>query len=195
MKSRARVVAFLLSISASLPAQTVIDRIVAVVGKEIITESELTERTTMFALQNRLDPSKPELRKQMLDGMISEKLLLAQSFIDSIEVTDDEVTQALDQQLDGIIRQLGSQQRVEQYYGMPLSRIRREFREDMRKQLLVQRLRQTREQTIQATRRQAAECYESHKDRLPQLPEEFDVSNIFLLPKPDSAIEQQTRQK
>ncbi len=176
-----------------LAAQTVIDRIVAVVGKEIITESELTERTTLFALQNRLDASKPELRKQMLDGMISEKLLLAQSILDSVEVTEQEITQALDQQLDGIIRQLGSQQRVEQYYGMPLSRIRREFREDMRKQLLVQRLRQTREQSIQVTRRETEEFYESYKDSLPQVPEEYDVSNIFLLPKPDSSIEQQTR--
>ena len=194
MKSRARVVAFLLSISASLPAQTVIDRIVAVVGKEIITESELTERTTLFALQNRLDPAKPDLRRQMLDGMIGEKLLLAQSILDSIAVTDDEVTQALDQQLDGIVRQLGSQQRVEQYYGMPLSRIRREFREDMRKQLLVQRLRQTREQGIQVTRRETEEFYEAYRDSLPQVPEEFEVSNIFVLPKPDSAVEQQTRQ-
>lgn len=195
MKSLKAALILLLLLTQALTAQTVIDRIIAVVGKEIITESELTERTTLFALQNRLDPSKPELRKQMLDGMISEKLLLAQSFIDSIEVTDDEVTQALDQQLDGIIRQLGSQQRVEQYYGMPLSRIRREFREDMRKQLLVQRLRQTREQTIQVTRRETEEFYESYKDSLPQVPEEFDVSNIFLLPKPDSAIEQQTRRK
>jgi len=194
MKSRARVVAFLLSISASLPAQTIIDRIVAVVGKEIITESELTERTTLFALQNHLDPAKPDLRRQMLDGMIGEKLLLAQSILDSIAVTDDEVTQALDQQLDGIVRQLGSQQRVEQYYGMPLSRIRREFREDMRKQLLVQRLRQTREQGIQVTRRETEEFYEAYRDSLPQVPEEFEVSNIFVLPKPDSAVEQQTRQ-
>jgi peptidyl-prolyl cis-trans isomerase SurA len=194
MKSASAILIFLLSFYAALPAQTMIDRIVAVVGKEIITESELTERTTLFALQNRLDATKPELRRQMLDGMISEKLLLAQSILDSVVVSDDEVTQALDQQLDGIVRQLGSQQRVEQYYGMPLSRIRREFREDMRKQLLVQRLRQTREQTIQVTRRETEEFYESYKDSLPQVPEEFLVGNIFVLPKPDSAIEQKTRQ-
>ncbi len=194
MKSASIVLLLTVSFAGLLPAQTTIDRIVAVVGKEIITESELYERTTLFALQNRLDASKPELRRQMLDGMISEKLLLAQSILDSVVVSEDEVTQALDQQLDGIVRQLGSQQRVEQYYGMPLSRIRREFREDMRKQLLVQRLRQTREQAIQVTRRETEEFYESYKDSLPRVPEEFQVNNIFVLPKPDSAIEQKTRQ-
>jgi peptidyl-prolyl cis-trans isomerase SurA len=64
----------------------------------------------------------------------------------------------------------------------------------MRKQLLVQRLRQSREQTIQVTRRETEEFYESYKDSLPQVPEEFLVGNIFVLPKPDSAIEQKTRQ-
>ena len=193
MKSVLGISLLFLFLSPMLRSQTVIDRIVAIVGKEIVTESELAERTTLFALQNRLDATKPELRRQMLDGMISEKLLLAQAILDSVTVTDDEVTQSLDQQLDGIIRQLGSQQRVEQYYGMPLSRIKREFRDDMRKQLLVQRLRQTREQSIQVTRRETEEFYESYRDSLPQVPEEYKISNIFVLPKPDSAIEQQTR--
>lgn len=193
MKSVLGMFVFLFVFGSTLRSQTVIDRIVAVVGKEIITESELTERTTLFALQNRLDAKKPELRLQMLDGMISEKLLLAQSILDSVTVTDEEVTQSLDQQLDGIIRQLGSQQRVEQYYGMPLSRIKREFRDDMRKQLLVQRLRQTREQSIMVTRRETEEFYESYRDSLPQVPEEYEISNVFILPKPDSSVEQQTR--
>jgi peptidyl-prolyl cis-trans isomerase SurA len=193
MKSVLGMLVFFFFFGSALRSQTVIDRIVAVVGKEIVTEAELTERTTLFALQNRLDATKPELRLQMLDGMIGEKLLLAQAILDSVTVTDEEVTQSLDQQLDGIIRQLGSQQRVEQYYGMPLSRIKREFREDMRKQLLVQRLRQTREQTILVTRRETEEFYESYRDSLPQVPEEYEISNIFGLPKPDSSVEQQTR--
>ena len=183
-----------LGISAAL-SQTRIDRIVAVVGKEIITEAELAERTTLVALQNRLDPKKPGFREEMLDNMINEKLLLAQAILDSVTVTDDEVTQALDQQLNNIVRQLGSQQRVEQYYGMPLSRIRREFREDMRKQLLVQRLRQTREAKIQITRREVEEFYESYVDSLPQVPDQFELTNIFMIPKADSLVEQQIRRR
>lgn len=178
-----------------LPAQTVIDRIIAVVDKEIITESELQERTNLVALQNRLDASKPELRKQILDGMIAEKLILAQALLDSVTVTDEEVTQALEQQIQNLVRQAGSTDRVEQYYGMPISRIRREFRDDMKKQLLVQKIRQTREAAIQVSHREVEEFYETYKDSLPRVPDQFELNNIFLVPKPDSSVEHHTRER
>ncbi len=173
-------------------AQTVLDRIVAVVDDEIITESELAERVNMVVFQNRMESPTPELRHQVLDAMINDKLLLAQARLDSVEVSNDEVTQALDQQIQNLVRQAGSEQRVEEYYGMPISRIRREFREEMRKQLLISRVRQTREASIQISRREVEEFYTSYKDSLPVVPEELDLSNIFIVPKPDTTLEQQT---
>jgi parvulin-like peptidyl-prolyl isomerase len=77
----------ILLIPSTLSAQTLIDRIVAVVDKEIITESELSERVSFLAMQNRIDPNQKGLRAQVLDGLISDKLILAQALIDSIEVT------------------------------------------------------------------------------------------------------------
>ena len=175
--------------------QTVIDRIIAVVDKEIITESELAERVNLIALQNKLDASKPELRKQVLDAMITEKLILAQAILDSVDVSDAEVTQALDQQIQNLVRQAGSEQRIEQYYGMPISRIRREFRDEVRKQILVQRIRQTRESSILVARREVEEFYQTYRDSLSRVPEEFELSNVYISPKPDSALEYRTRQK
>lgn len=176
-----------------LQAQTRLDRIIAVVDKEIITESELTERVTLSALQNRLDPNDPELRKDILDALIAEKLVLAQAYIDSIQVTDDEVTRQLDQQINALIQRAGSQERLEQIYGMPLARIKRESREIMRKQMLVARVRQAKEGTIQISRREVEDFFHAYKDSLPSIPEEFELSHIFVVPKPDTAIEQQTR--
>jgi len=172
--------------------QRVIDRIVAVVDKEIITESELNERVNMLLFQSKMESATPEMRRDVLNSMIADKLILAQAIIDSIEVGDDEVNQALDQQISNLIRQAGSEQRVEEYYGMPISRIRREFRDDMRKQLVIQRMRQTREATIQVTRREVEEFYETYRDSLPRVPEEVELSNIFLLPKADSALQVQS---
>lgn len=172
--------------------QTIIDRIIAVVDKEIITESELRERLALVAMQNRLDPTSPELRNQVLDGMITEKLVLAQAILDSVVVTDDEVSSALDQQLQNIVRQAGSEARVEQFYGMPLSRIRREYRDDIRKQLLVQRVRQTREAGMIVSRREMEEFFTTFQDSLPRVPDQYELSNIFVTPKPDSQVEQQS---
>jgi peptidyl-prolyl cis-trans isomerase SurA len=182
-----------LLIPAALPAQTLVDRIVAVVDKEIITESELNERVTFLALQNRIDPNQPGLRMQVLDGLISDKLVLAQALIDSVEVTDDEVTRALDQQIANFVRQVGSEQRVEQMYGKSISRIKREYRTDIKNQLLVQKIRQQREAALAVTHREVEDFFISFKDSLPQVPEEFELSHLYIVPKPDTSVELKTR--
>lgn len=191
----ALVMIVLVSCATRLVAQTAVDRIVAVVDKEIITESDLQERLSYIAMQNRVDPKTPGLRKQVLDGMIADKLVLAQAFIDSVTVTDEEVNRMLDQQFQNFVRQAGSEQRLEQIYGKPVARMKREYKPEMRKQLLIQRVRQQREANIQITRREAEEFYESYKDSLPKVPEELDLSHIYIIPKPDSSLEAQTRRK
>jgi len=101
----------------------------------------------------------------------------------------------LDQQFQNFIRQAGSEQQLEKVYGKPIARMKREYKPEMRKQLLIQRVRQQREANIQITRREAEEFYESYKDSLPKVPEELDLSHIFIIPKPDSALEEQSRKK
>ena len=182
-----------LLIPAALSAQTLVDRIVAVVDKEIITESELNERVTFLAVQNRIDPNQTGLRMQVLDGLVSEKLILAQALIDSVEVTEDEVTRGLDQQIANFVRQVGSEQRVEQMYGKPIGRIKREYRTEIKNQLLVQKIRQQREAAISVTHREVEDFFVSFKDSLPQVPEEFELSHIYIVPKPDTAVETKTR--
>ncbi|MEX0736344.1 MAG: peptidylprolyl isomerase [Bacteroidota bacterium] len=176
-----------------LHAQVLIDKVAAVVDKEIITESDVAERLAMIAMQNRLDAADPELKKQVLESMVSEKLILAQAILDSVTVTEEEVTRTLDQQFQNIIRQAGSEQRVEELYGKPVSRLKREYRPEMKKQLLIQRIRQQREASMLVSRREVEEFYEAYKDSLPSVPEELELSHIFLKPKPDTTQEETTR--
>ncbi len=179
--------------TAGLSAQTLVDKIVAVVDKEIITESELNERVVFLAAQNHLDPGQADLRAQVLDGMISEKLVLAQAIIDSVEVTDDEVARALDQQIANFVRQIGSEQRVEQLYGKSISRIKRDYRNDVKNQLLVQKVRQQREANITISHHEVEDFFTSFKDSLPQVPEEYQLSHIYIVPRPDTSVEAKTR--
>jgi peptidyl-prolyl cis-trans isomerase SurA len=185
---------FLLS-NSFLSAQTLLDRIVAVVDREIITESELNERLQFVAIQNRIDPSMPGLKKQVLDAMVEEKLMLAQAKIDSVEVKDEEVTRTLDMQIQNLVRQVGSEKQLEQLYGKSIARIKREYRDEIRNQLLMQRVRQQQEDKINVTRREVEEFFAVYKDSLPPVPEEFTISHILMFPKPDSTVEQKTRQE
>jgi peptidyl-prolyl cis-trans isomerase SurA len=168
---------------AGAPAQETLDKIAAVVDNEVILLSELDAQVQFFVLNNRLDSNTPGVREQVLESMITEKLILAKAIEDSVAVTDDEVQQQLDAVIQQRIQQVGSESRLEELYGMPLSRIRREFRDDMRKQLLAQRTRQQKFGSLQVGRFEVEEFYRSYRDSLPRVPEEVQLAHIFVTPR------------
>ncbi len=167
---------------------TVIDRIVAVVDKEIITQSDLDYAVLSVAMQNKVDPKSPEVQSQVLDELINEKLILAQAELDSVTVTDDEVTDRLDQQIKLLAQQYGSEQKLEEVYKMPVSKMKREFRDEIRKRLLIQKIRQQRQANINVSRLDVEQFFEANKDSLPIIPKQYELSHIYLQPKPDTAV-------
>lgn len=185
----------LFGIPGLVESQTPIDRIVAIVGKEIITLSDLNLTIQSMAMQNRIDLNSPGLRDRVLDGLINEKLILAQAIEDSVVVTNDEVTERLDRQIKMLVQQAGSEQRLEEAYNMPISRMKRDFRELIRNQLLVEKIRQTRQATLSVTRREVEEFFDAHRDSLPTIPKEYELSHIFIKPKPDTSVIQAVYKK
>ena len=92
------------------PEGEVTDRIVAIVGKTAILQSELDEKY-FTGLGRRPEPSNPAdreaLRKQVLQEMIDEELLYQLALTDTtVKVTDEEVTSAVDEQIRNIRRSL-----------------------------------------------------------------------------------------
>jgi len=136
-------------------AQETLDKIVAVVDNEIILQSELEFQINIFSAQRGIDPSTPGLKQQILTSMIDEKLVYAQSELDSITITDEEINQRIDYQIQVFQQQYGSVQKIEEMYGMSIERIKRELRDDVRKNLMIQRTQQTKFATVEATRREA----------------------------------------
>jgi peptidyl-prolyl cis-trans isomerase SurA len=158
-------------------AQT-LDRVVAVVDREIILESELNAQVQFYVMNNRVDPATPGLREQVLDVMINEKLLVAKAIEDSVTVSDDEVQQRLDALIQQRVQQVGSEKRLEELYGMPISKIKREFRDQMRKNLLAERLQQQRFSVTRIARREVEEFFELYKDSLGLVPEQVDLAHV-----------------
>jgi len=173
-------------------AQT-LDRIVAVVGNEMILESELNAQTQFFVQSNKIDPKTVGLREQVLQSMINEKLILAKAIEDSVTVSEDEVTQQLDAVIQQRIQAAGSEQRLEELYGMPISRIKREYRDEMKKNLLSQRLQQQRFGSSQIGRIEVEGFYKTFKDSLGDVPEEVELAHIFVKPKFDETAKAEAR--
>ena len=180
------------SLSVCTHSQT-LDRIVATVDNDLILESELNAQVQFYALNNKVDPATPGLRAQVLQSMVNEKLVLAKAIEDSVTVTDDEVQQQMDAVIQQRIQQYGSEARLEEMYGMPLSRIKREFREDLRKNLLSQRLQQQHLGNTTIGRFEVEDFFRTYKDSLPRVPEECELSEIGIAPKVNDLAKAVTR--
>ncbi len=166
-------------------AQTnVLDRIIAVVGKECILLSDLDAQVEFYVFNNGVDPNTPGLRKQVLDAMINEKLVLAKAIEDTtITVSEDEVSNQLDALIAQRIQQVGSEKRLEELYHMPISRFKREHHDEMRKNIIASKLQEGKFSGIQSTRREVEEFYTTYKDSLPKVAEELELYHIFKFPK------------
>ncbi len=176
-----------------LPAfgqKEVVDRIVAVVGDEVILESDLSVRLQAAVLQNQVDQNDPNLKRNVLEAMINEKLILAQAVLDSIIISDDEVNQLLDSRIKQLIQQYGSEQRLEQAAGMSLAKLKRDVKEEWRKQLMASRLQEKKFADVYVSRRDAEEFFSVYRDSLPVVPEEFELSHIFIVPKASAEAKQ-----
>lgn len=181
-------------ISSFTFAQEVVDKIVAVVDDEIILKSELDFQTALFAQQRKIDPETPGLRDQILNSLIEEKLVYAQADLDSIIVTNDEVSQRIDYQIEVLTQQYGSAANIEKVYGMSVDRIKRELREDVRKNLMVQRLQEKNFARVEATRREAEEFFNTYKDSLGTIPEKLTIYHIYRNPKTSDKVKETFKQ-
>jgi peptidyl-prolyl cis-trans isomerase SurA len=181
-------------------AQQVLDKVMAVVENEAILQSELTQYALNIAFQYRIDPRRePEkfqqLQDETLQNLINQKILLAKAEEDSIEVEERQVDSVLEEQINRMIQQVGSAQKLEEQMGMSINKLKRNFRDDVRKNLRVEKLQQTKFNLIKITRREVEEFYNSAKDSLPELKETVDISHILINVEAGQASEQKAREK
>ncbi len=162
-----------------LKNETVLDKIVAVVGDQIIMKSEVDGKVAMMKYQNpNLKESDEELWKQALNASIDENLIVAKAIEDSITVTDDEIDAEWNKFKDNLVSYYGSIKRVEDVYGMSITRIHYEYRDIIKKQLLAQKLQARKFADVKPTPKEVEEFYEKYKDSLPQVPERVEIYHI-----------------
>jgi len=181
MKIKIAIIFLMLALTA-FPQQT-LDKIVAVVDDEIILQSELEFQVGMFASQRQMDINTPGLKEQILNSLIEEKLIYAQSELDSISISEDEIDQRIEYQINLFTQQYGSIANIEKTYGMNIDRIKRELREEVRKGLMSQRLQEKNFGKVQATKREVEEFFYAYKDSIGVIPEKLTIFHIFINPK------------
>lgn len=180
-----------ISVCSISSAQVEGDRIIAIVGNEIITESDFQYQVQLYARQNQLQEISPYLAQQIFQSMLTNKIILAKAEQDSIQVTEDEVTRELDGRIKNLIEQVGSQQRLEELYGMSLPKIRILLKDDLQKSLRVEKLRRQKFQSgLRINEKEVKEFYKTYKDSLPDVSEEFEIAHIVMQRKVSSSEKQ-----
>ena len=180
---------FVLSQGVPSMSQEVIDGIVAIVGDEIILRTELLQVAQLYAAQQGINPlSQPEafeeLKKVSLESLIDQKVLLARAEEDTITVEDQQLEAELEARIQEFVRQLGSRERVEAYFGSPIKKIKKDYREEVRKNLIIQTLQQKKLSNVQISRREVEAFFESKGDSLPEVRPMVKLRHILLEIRP-----------
>lgn len=181
-------------IAISVMGQETVDRIIVVVDDNIILESEVLQFAQSLAIQNRVDPIRyiqnEEIRSQILNQLIDQKVLLAKAKEDTnIFVEDREVKREMDNRLEMMMAEVGSEAELEKVYGKPLRDIKREFEKTIYEGLMVDKLRQSKIMGIRVSRAEIEEFYGKNADRMSSNPESVDLSHLLLNIEPSADAE------
>ncbi len=162
----------------------VLDEIVAIVGDEIILQSEVDALLSNLMRQQPQATYSDEVWMQALDQIINQHVLTVVAKRDTnITVTQEEVDQVLEQRINQLIQQVGGQARLEDLYGKSLVRIRADLHNEFRDQLLAEKLQQTKVRNIRVTPTEVREWFAQFPtDSLPTIPELVRVAHIVRYP-------------
>ncbi len=156
-----------------------LDKIIAVVGDEIIMESDLNSALLVLSYQNpQFNPNDPALRKQVLDNLINSKLIITKAIEDSIIVSDEEINQYLDYWVGEEVRRYGSEKRLEDIYGISITILKLEYKDEVQKRLLAQKLQQQKFSNITISPREVEAFFEMYKDSIPEIPDQIELYHI-----------------
>jgi peptidyl-prolyl cis-trans isomerase SurA len=170
-----------------------VDGIAAVVGDEIILESEVDEE--LYIYQMRAGDVSPEdalkVRSEIVRGMIEETLLVAMARRDTIGLDPGELDQEMDRRVDELVQRHGSREALQaalETEGLTLDQLRAVYRKEIERRLLAQKVvRKEVQSHITVTWREVEDYYNEHKDEVAQVPEGYKVAGILVTPKVSEA--------
>ncbi|HET9570228.1 MAG TPA: peptidylprolyl isomerase [Bacteroidales bacterium] len=175
---------FLFCLTVVSAQDNVIDEIVWVVGDEPILRSEVEAQRLQAQAQGVKFSGDPYC--VIPEQLAIQKLFLHQADLDSIIVSDNDVMADVDRRINSDINQIGSKEKLEEYYGKPLSRIREMYRDQARNSQLVSTVQRNLVGGITVTPAEIRQYYNSLKvDSIPMVPAEVEVEIITAEPQYD----------
>lgn len=170
------------STAAAPNPSSVVDEVIWVVGDEPILLSDVENVRMQSELEGVKWYRNPDCA--IPEQLAVQKLFLHQAAIDSIEVTESEVAQSVEEQINYWIQMTGSREKLEEYKNMSLSELRQTLHDDFRNRLLINREREELVSDITVSPADVRRYFsELPEDSLPIIPTEVEVQIITRTPK------------
>jgi len=187
------VIAFLM-MTQVLSAQVTVEGIAAVVGNNIILQSDIEQQILQYQAQGlEVDSA---VRTQVFEDLLFQKLMLHKAELDSIEVTENEVINEIDSRLNNFIMQLGSEEQLEQYFDKKVYEIKEEMYEPVEQSLIIKRVRYDITSSVDVTPAEVKVHFVTFDvDSLPEINETVEVAQILKLPPPSVAAIKEVNNK
>ena len=184
---------FLLA-AAPLAAQR-LDGIAAVVNDEVVLQSDVEEQLMSFLAQSHIRPDSvlaDTLRKQILEQLIDDKLVVAEARHQGITVSDAEIRRQVDLAIDQKKQELGGEKAYQDQLiqeNLTDAKVREKFRNDLEKQIIGKRLLDKMFPKKSVPSAEAVAYFKAHPDKFPKKAAELRLAVIQIPPLPDSVSE------
>lgn len=166
-----------------------IDKVVAVLGSNIILLSDLNQQYAQYL--NSGNPDDPSVKCYILQQMLAQKLLKQQAEIDSVMVDESQVDEEVEKRMRYQIQKAGGQERLEQFLNRSVLQYKDEIRPDIKEQLISNKMQAKITENVSITPLEVKKYFDGYKkDSLPDIPTEFEIGEIVMYPKLTKAEKQ-----
>ena len=161
----------------------VIDKIVAVVGNNIIMQSDIEEQYMQYRMQGGIKGSASSIRCEILEDMLFRKLMLNQAELDSITVSDEQIDSEVDRYIRYYLSQFGSQEKLEKYYDKPMKDIKTDLHDMLKEKQLMEEVQRKIVEGVNATPSDVREFYNNiPKDSIPMVSAQYEIAELVKKP-------------
>jgi peptidyl-prolyl cis-trans isomerase SurA len=172
--------------------RTLVDHVIGIVGENIVLHSDIELQYQQMKLEGTDFPG--DFKCAILDQMLAQKMLKQQAELDSLVVSEDEIEGELDRRVRYFVSMIGSEEKLEEYYGKSIVRIKDEFRKDIREQLLSQKMRSNVLEKVKVTPADVKAFFNAiPSDSLPYFNAEVEVGQIVVNPVANEELKDYTR--
>lgn len=183
-----------LFLSNQIQAQDkVVDQIVAVVGKNIILKSDIEDQYLQQQAQGVTSDGDPKC--EILENLMVEKLLLAEAELDTtITVTDNQINEQMNSQIQFYIQKLGSEKEVESYFKKPIIQLKADMEDVIRTHLMTQQMQQKILDKVTVTPAEVRFYFRNLPEKdIPQIDEQIEYAQIVVQPQISEAEEERVK--